>query len=84
MRSKFQLQQTILNFWNKFAIKRSIAKKIKRVNITTELFIFELDYVSNFSWNWQFSFFGLNLPEKGVSSLKQMKKSQPLSSAYSN
>ena len=37
--------------------------------MTIEFFIFELDYVLNFSWNWQFSFFGPNLPKKGVSSL---------------
>ena len=48
--SKFQLQQTILIFWNKFAIKVVSFKNKKSVNITIEFFIFGLDYVSNFSW----------------------------------
>ena len=54
------------------------------MNITTELFIFELHYASNFSTNWQFSFLGLNIPKKGVSSLKQMKTTPPMSSANFN
>ena len=54
------------------------------MNTTTELFIFELHYVSNFSTNWQFSFLELNIPKKGVSSLKQMKTTPPLSSANLN
>ena len=82
--SKFQLQHTILIFWNKCVIERSIVKTIKTVNITIEFSIFELDYVLNFSWNWQFSFFRPNLPKKGASSLKRTQRTLPLNSAYSN
>ena len=39
--------------------------------LTTEFCIFELIKVSSFSLNWQFQFVGPNLPEKGVSGLKQ-------------
>ena len=40
--SKSQFQQTILIFGNKFAIKKSIVKKMKRMNIPIEFYILEL------------------------------------------
>ena len=43
--SKFQLQQTILIFWNKFLKKKEYLSKTKRANITIEFLIFELDYI---------------------------------------
>ena len=54
------------------------------MNITIEFCIFESVLVSNFSSNWQFWFFGPNLPKKDISSLKQVKWTPPLNFAYSN
>ena len=51
--SKFQI-----DFWTKLAKIRS---KTEKVNTTIESCIFELVWVSNFSWNWQFWFFRLDL-----------------------
>ena len=45
--------------------------KTENVNTTIEFCIIELVLVPNFSLNWQFSFFGPNLPKKRVSGLKQ-------------
>ena len=36
------------------------------MNITIEFYIFEIALVPNFSLNWQFWFFGPNLPKKGI------------------
>ena len=49
--SGLQISASVHNFGflKQFAIKGSIVKKIKRVNITIEFFIFELGYVLNFS-----------------------------------
>ena len=38
---------------------------------TIEFRTFQLVLVSNFNLNWQFWYFGLNLPEKGISSRKR-------------
>ena len=48
--TKFQLKLTIFTIWT------------KKVNITIELCIFEIDYGSSFSLNWHFLVFGSNLP----------------------
>ena len=41
--SKFQLQQTILIFWNRFAPKKIFFRsKIEKMSVTTESFILEL------------------------------------------
>ena len=65
--TKFQLKQTILIFWTKFAHRGCFLTKKEKVNSTTEFCIFELVLVQSFSWNWQFRFFAPNLPKKGVS-----------------
>ena len=57
---------------------------MEKVDINIEFCIFELVKVPNFSLNWKFWGFGLNLPNKGISCLKQKKWTPPLSSAYSN
>ena len=56
----------------KFAPKRCFQSKIEKVNSTTELHIFKLVLVPNFSLNRQFSFFWTNLPKK-VFSVKNWK-----------
>ena len=40
--SKFQLQQTILIFWNNFPKQGYFQTKTEKMNITTEFFMFEL------------------------------------------
>ena len=45
--------------------------KTEKVNTTTEFWIFELLWVPNFSLNWQFRYFGPNLPKKSVSGIKR-------------
>ena len=59
-------------------------RETEKVNTTTEFFIFEIVYVLNFSLNWQFWFFGLNLPKKGICSLNQKKWTPLLNSTYLN
>ena len=71
-------------FWTKFAQKVCFPPKTEKVNTTIEFYIFKLVKVPNFSLNWQFWFFGPNLPKKGVSGLKGKKWTPPLDSAYSN
>ena len=68
--TKFQLKLTILVFWTKFAQKEYLQSKIEKINITTEVWILELVEVPSFSLNWQFRFFGPNLPKKCIFSLK--------------
>ena len=46
--------------------------------------IFELAQVPNFKINWKVWIFGHNLPKKDISSLKQIKWTLPLNSAYWN
>ena len=55
---------TILNFWTKFAQERYLWSKTEKVNIIIEFRLFKLVLVPNFSLNWQFWFFGPNLPKK--------------------
>ena len=69
-----QLELTIPILWTKFAQKEYFQSKTKKVNITVESCLFELVEVSNFSLNWQFWFFGLILPKKGISDQKKKKK----------
>ena len=54
------------------------------MNITTEFCKFELVYALSFTLNWQFWFFGLNLPKKGISGRKHKKLTASLNSGYSN
>ena len=60
--SKFQLQQTILTFWNEFHIKRIPLVKTEKMNITIA--------IPNFSLKKQFSLFCTNFPKKDTFSLK--------------
>ena len=63
---------TIIMFrFPSFIKKGCFQYKTENVNTTIEFCIFELVLVPNFSLNWQFSFFGPNLPKKRVSGLKQ-------------
>ena len=55
--TKFLLQLTILIFWTKFAQSRCFWSKTEKVYTTIEFYIFELVYVPNFRFNWQFWFF---------------------------
>ena len=48
----------------KFAQKIISPTKNEKVNITTEFCVFELVKLPNLSLNWQFRFFGPNLPKK--------------------
>ena len=64
LHTKFQLKKTIQIFWIKFAQKRYFWSKTKKVNITTEFCILELDLVRGFNLNWQFWFFGQNIPQR--------------------
>ena len=55
----------------KFTQKGHLRWKTEKLNITVKFCIFELVYVSSFSLNWQFWFFGPNLHRKSTSGLKQ-------------
>ena len=70
---KFYFEQTILNYWTKFAQERYLWSKTEKVNIIIEFRLFKLVLVPNFSLNWQFWFFWPDLPKKGFSGLKQKK-----------
>ena len=48
----------------KFAWKGYFQSKTEKVNSTTEFRIFKLVLVQNFNLNWQFWFFGPNLPKE--------------------
>ena len=48
--SKFHFEQTVLNFWTKFAQVRYLWSKTDKVNII-EFRIFKLVFVPNFSLN---------------------------------
>ena len=50
--TKFQLKQTILIFWTKYTQQGH--SNTEKVNITIEFSMFELIYVSNFTFNKQF------------------------------
>ena len=71
-------------FWKKIPKKGYFRSKTENMTITIQFFIFELVYVPNFSLNWQFSFFGQNLPKKGISDQQQRKRISSLNTAYSN
>ena len=70
---EFNFEQTILNFWTKFAQERYLWSKTEKLNIIIEFRLFKLVLVPNFSLNWQFWFFWPDLPKKGFSGLKQKK-----------
>ena len=70
---KFHFEQTILNFWTKFAQERYLWSKTEKLNIIIEFCLFKLVLVPNFSLNWQFWFFWPDLPRSGFSGLKQKK-----------
>ena len=67
---KFQLKLTILIFWTKFTQKVYFQSKKEKVNITIDFYTFKWLWVLNFSLDWQFWFFGTNLPKKGISGQK--------------
>ena len=83
-RTKFQLKLAIFVFWNEFAQRGCFQSKTEKVNTTIEFCLFKFVLVPNFSLNWQFLFFGPNLPKKGVSSPKQKKWTPPWNSTYPN
>ena len=53
-------------FRTKLIQKGYFCSETKIVNITIEFCIFELDSVPNSSLDWQFWFFGPNLPKMGI------------------
>ena len=55
--TKFHLKLRIMIFSTKFPQKGCFPSRIEKVNTTIEFRIFELDYVPNFTLNWQFRFF---------------------------
>ena len=63
-------QLLIKRFLDQIFPKRVFPFKNRKVNSTTEFCIFKLVLVPNFSLNWQFWFFGPNLPKKGISGWK--------------
>ena len=73
LRTTFHLKLKVLIYWTKFAQKQYSRSKIDKVNITNEFCIFELVYGPNSSLNWQFWFFGPDLPKKGYSGSKTEK-----------
>ena len=62
--TKFQLKLTILIFWTKFAQKGYFQSKSEKMNTTIKFCIFKSVYTPNFSLNWHFKFFWLNLTKK--------------------
>ena len=62
-------------FWTKFSQKGCFQPKTEKVSSAIEFCIFELVYLLNFSWNWQFWFFGPNFPKK-VSPVQNRKSEQ--------
>ena len=65
-KSRYQIsvQTNNFGFMDQIFLKRVFTTK--NVNTTTKFYIFELVQVTNFSLNWQFWFFGPNLPERGI------------------
>ena len=49
---------------DQICLKKYSGSKMEKVNIITEFHTFKLILVSNFNSNWQFWFFGPNLPKK--------------------
>ena len=70
---KFNFEQTILNFWTKFTQARYLCSKTEKMSIIIKFCIFKLVLVPNFSLNWQYWFFWLDLSKKVFSGLKQKK-----------
>ena len=68
----------ILIFLDQIYPKRIFSVENREMNITTVLRIFKLVSVPNFSLNWQFCFFGPDLPKKGISGWRQTKWAPPL------
>ena len=62
---KFRLNLKIFIFWTRFAQKGHFWFETEKMNVTTELCIFELVSVLNFSLNRQFWFSGSILLKKG-------------------
>ena len=73
---KFYFEQTILNYWTKFAQERYLWSKTEKVNIIIEFHLLKLVLVPNFNLNRQFWFFWPDLPKKSFSALKQKKWTQ--------
>ena len=71
---KFYFEQTILNYWTKFAQERYLWSKTEKVNIIIEFRIFKLVLLLNFRLNWQVWFFGPDFLKKGFSGLKHKKR----------
>ena len=82
--TKFQLKLTILIFWPDLSKKGFSGLKQKKwiPHIFYIILHIQISQVRNFSWNWQFSFFGSNL-HKDVFGQK-LKKLTSLNFAYSN
>ena len=79
--TNIQFQQTILNFWNKFAQKGSFQFKKETVNTAIDFRTFKLNYRST-DLNRQFFFFGPILPKKGISGLIPKDWASPLNSSH--
>ena len=66
--AKFQLKLTILNFLNRFAPEGFFWSNTEKVMSTPYIFYtilhIQISLVRNFCSNWQFWFFGINLPKK--------------------
>ena len=71
LRTKFHFKQTVLSCGTKFAQKECFWSETEKMNMTIEFCMFKLVSVPNFSLNWQFWFFGPNLPKKSISDLRQ-------------
>ena len=67
----FNSNKQFLIMWPNLPKKVILGRKWKNVNITIEFCLFNLAEVPNFKLNWQVWFFGINVPKKGVSGLKQ-------------
>ena len=62
---KFHFEQTILNFWTKFAQERYLWSKTEKLNILIKFLLSKLVFLPNFSLNWQFWFFFTRFAQKG-------------------
>ena len=71
--TKFYFEQTILNFWTKFAQERYLWSKTEKMNIIIKFCLFKLVLVPNFTLNWQFYFLWPDLPKKGFSGQNKKK-----------
>ena len=62
--TKFQFKPTTLIFWAKFDQRKYFRSKMEKLKITIEFCILKLVLLLHFNLNWQFWFFGPNLPKK--------------------